>query len=144
MRYAATIAVITLLSAPCVVYAQSRNPIPNGFRELKWGSNLTRNFVLVRDGNVYRRPADDLRIGRLTAKKIEYVFRDNRLQSVQLLFEGESARRLEAVFTENFGDANSLVGNGPGLSTWQSEHTTVVMLTSEDRSRGLVTFSERE
>ena len=145
MRYPAAITATILLSTT-MVYAQARNPIPNGFRELKWGSSVTADFVW--NGKTYTRPADDLRIGRLTAKSITYRFENKRLRGVNLTFEGESARKLESVFTENFGEGKNQYDSSSGASftNWKSEQTNILMLVNETdgRSIGLVFFSERD
>ncbi len=87
-----TVIVIMIISFLFSVYSFSYQNEPDGFRGIKWGSNIKnlRGLKLVenhKDEKYYIRKADKLKIGGAALKSIAYGFHKDRFYFVYIRFK---------------------------------------------------------
>ncbi len=86
-----TVIVIMIISFLFSVYSYSYQNEPDGFRGIKWGSNIKtlRGMKLVedhKDAKYYIRKVDKLKIGEAYLKSIAYGFHKDRFYFVYIRF----------------------------------------------------------
>lgn len=79
-----------------------------GFRDLKFGSGVTSDSVLIEDGGgfkCYQRPSDALSVGDAILKELRYCYYNNELLVVMIETEGISnSQAFLAVLSAAYGD----------------------------------------
>jgi hypothetical protein len=103
---AAVILIFCLLSTP----AASFDNEPDGFRDIKWGTNIKNLAGMEKRGgdsiglSTYTKKGDDLKIGEADIGEITYAFYKNRFYSVVLDYKGlVNFENLKNIFFDYFG-----------------------------------------
>ncbi len=148
--------VVVILFSP-TIYAQSYQNEPNGFRDLKWGTDLSElNNSLYYVGysehtqcQVYVRPSDELKIGNVTLQKIEYYFNKNKLCGVVVEVEGYTNwSNLKTSTLDRFGNPSTTNINDHSLINeeyeWDGNITYTLLMHSNLAKKGSLSLISRE
>jgi hypothetical protein len=121
---------VILLLSSIPAYAETDPNVWNGFRDLKWGTNIKDandpNMVLISDssGNdeiqVYRRSNDKLSFGDAKLTSISYSFYKDRLCLVMIKAkEDENYTALKAALFAYYGKGNKQENNSINIKKWE-------------------------
>ena len=108
-RMLGTLVFLLIISVCVAIPALAFQNEPDGFRGIKWGTNLSElpDMVLtedVGDEKFYTRKSDKMKIGEADIGRISYRFYKNRFCGVLVGFTGSSNfTKLKAVLFDQYG-----------------------------------------
>jgi len=111
-RKLGTLVFLLILSVCVVIPAFAFRNEPDGFRGIKWGTDIKKvpdMVLLERDGDtkIYYRKFDKLKIEDVYVDEIVYRFYKNRLCAVHILFDGFSNfTRLKSILVGQHGQGD--------------------------------------
>jgi hypothetical protein len=127
---------------------------PDGFRDIKWGTDISRlkdmTLVMSVDEDVkrYQRKNDVLKIGGAKLDYIHYEFRKGIFYLVEIEFQGiANSNNLRKAMVAKFGKSQGMSGEGETLLEsyrWEGEKTTVIMIYDSKTGSGGLTISSTE
>jgi hypothetical protein len=162
---------IILMGCSTSIRPSKPPPDPNGFRDIKWGTEISKlkDMEKIEQGKSsgkdlvwYRRNGDNLTIGGAKLENIFYSFWMGEFESVWIDFEGkENFKALKKELFERFGKAHEPGGvmEKKGKSprgeqspperagtfyTWWGEKTEILLSYSKERNRGTLTMNSRK
>jgi len=124
--------------------------LPNGFRNMKWGSDISAFSDLVYDSTdpsyggikFYTKKSDSLQIGSATAEQILYGFWRNKLCSVKVIVKDNSNwAGLRSAALEKYGQ-----GSNPYSDSfyWSDDKTVITLNYNLIQEIGTLSLSSRE
>jgi hypothetical protein len=119
---------------------------PDGFRGIKWGTNIARlpGMELVKNGGAekyYVRPDDKLKIGDAVIEKITYGFYRDEFFKVMIHFKGlMNYMHMKETLTGLYGDGEH-VSFGKSLYTWTGSKVLVVIEFNGTLNEGEVLYT---
>lgn len=132
-----------------ILFSACARPLPGGFRNMTWGSDISSFPDLVYDSTdpshggikFYMKKNDNLQIGSATAKKIVYGFWRDKLFSVGVFVEGNiNWEGLKSAAFEKFGSQPD-----PYLdSFYWSNDKTIIALDHAKNDKGVCWLRSRE
>ena len=118
---------------------------PDGFRGIKWGTDISQLNDMVfdsGDGDVkyYSRKADKMKIGDTDIEQIGYGFYKNRFYTVKIRFSGFSNfTRLKASLLDQYGSGDKPFSRLEDYS-WVGSTVSIVMNFDETFDKGKLFF----
>jgi hypothetical protein len=144
--YLGTIVLLAILfsSMPEVFAFQNE---PDGFRGIKWGTNIKELPDMVLKGDVgnakgYVKENDKLKIGDADLDSISYLFYQGRLFSVHIecKLPGNAASIKEFLFLQ-YGEGFRLSDPKSGeVYIWNGSHVIVMYIYHQDNERAMLTY----
>jgi hypothetical protein len=147
---AVALVVTTLLSVQ--VNAARIKDDPRGFNGYRWGSSLAddSSFRLVQElgstdfvskAGVYEKPGETLTLNGVPIIRVSYRFIDERLESIQLQYEGrENRNQLLQWLEERFGKVSPSERKMVNAVQWFGEDTTVTLSYDNTTRQGRLWF----
>jgi hypothetical protein len=140
----------TLFFTYAFVWGGTYKNEPNGFRGIKWGTDVTslRDMVLLKDlGEIrtYSKTKDALTVGDANAESIKYSFLDGKFYQVEISIYGTEnigafKKRLIVLFGEPKLSQRTIANTDFEVYTWKGDSTEIDFVCSTDRSPPMTLF----